>query len=155
MSDNKGGRPTSYKEEYNELAYKFCLLGCTDERLAKLLEVAVSTINKWKLEHPRFSESIKRGKDIADAEVASSLYKRATGYSHKEVKVFNNQGKIVTHDVVKQYPPDTTAIAYWLNNRQRGDWAQRQSIETKDTTEDVSDSDLDERISKLMEKASK
>jgi hypothetical protein len=28
------GRPTKYKEEYNEQAYKLCLLGATDKELA-------------------------------------------------------------------------------------------------------------------------
>lgn len=122
------GRPTAYKEEYAELAYKFCLLGADDKKLAEFFEVKEQTINNWKKAHPEFFESIKRGKVIADAEVADSLYKRATGYTHKETKVFNNQGEIVTHDVDKHYAPDPTAIAYWLNNRQRGQWAQRQDV---------------------------
>lgn len=120
------GRPTSYKEEYDNLVYKYSLLGATDSQMAEFLEVAESTFHKWKHDFPSFSESIKRGKALADAEVADSLYKRATGYTHTETKVFNNQGEIMTHDVEKHYAPDPTAIAYWLNNRQRGNWAQRQ-----------------------------
>lgn len=122
-------RPTDYKKEYNELAYKFCLLGCTDEKLSELLGICEKTLNNWKNKYPEFLQSIKRGKDIADAEVADSLYKRATGFSHNETKVFNNQGDIIEHEVVKHYAPDPTAIAYWLNNRQRANWSQRQSIE--------------------------
>lgn len=124
------GQPTSYDERATaELAYKFCLLGADDKRLAELFDVCEATINNWKHAHPEFLESIKRGKAIADAEVAESLYKRATGYSHTETKVFNNQGEILTHDVEKHYAPDATAIAYWLNNRQRNNWKQRQDIE--------------------------
>ena len=122
------GQPTKYKKEYAELAYKFCLLGADDKRLAEFFEVKEQTINNWKKAHPQFFESIKRGKVIADAEVADSLYKRATGFSHTETKVFNNQGEILTHDVTKHYAPDPTAIAYWLNNRQRNNWAQRQEV---------------------------
>jgi len=122
------GQPTKYKKEYAELAYKFCLLGADDKRLAEFFEVKEQTINNWKKAHPQFFESIKRGKVIADAEVADSLYKRATGFSHTETKVFNNQGEILTHDVTKHYAPDPTAIAYWLNNRQRNNWAQRQDV---------------------------
>jgi len=126
---NKGGRPTRYKDEYTDLAYKYSLLGATDIQMSDFFDVAESTIHKWKHDFPEFSESIKRGKAIADAEVANSLYKRATGYEHDETKVFNNQGEIITHQITKHYAPDPTAIAYWLNNRQRDKWAQRQVTE--------------------------
>ena len=33
---NKGGRPTKYKEEYAEQAYKLCLLGATDKELSEI-----------------------------------------------------------------------------------------------------------------------
>lgn len=125
---NSGGRPTDYKDEYVDQVYKLCLLGATDKDIAGFFEVKEQTINNWKKSHPEFFESIKRGKVIADADVADSLFKRATGYEHTETKVFNNQGEILTHDVIKHYAPDPTAIAYWLNNRQRGKWTQRQDV---------------------------
>ena len=120
------GRPTKYKKEFAKQAEKICLLGATDEFLANYFEVAVSTIQKWKLDHQDFSDSIKRGKNNADLKVAESLYGRATGYSHPEVKVFNNQGEILTHDVVKHYAPDPTAAIFWLKNRQPELWRDKQ-----------------------------
>ncbi len=53
-------RPTKYQEAYAEQARKLCLLGYTDAELADFFEVSESTINKWKLDYPEFSESIKR-----------------------------------------------------------------------------------------------
>lgn len=53
-------RPTKYQEAYAEQARKLCLLGYTDAELADFFEVSESTINKWKLDYPKFSESIKR-----------------------------------------------------------------------------------------------
>lgn len=129
-----GGRPTKFKEEYCDQAYKLCLLGFTDIQLSKFFEVNESTIHQWKLDYPQFSESLKRGKDIADAEVAHSLFNRALGYSHPEVKVFNQNGEIIEHQVDKHYPPDATAIAYWLNNRQKLNWKQRQENVTVEMT---------------------
>lgn len=125
-----GGRPSDYKEEYNEQAYKLCLLGATDKDMADFFGVTEQTINNWKKTKDGFFESLKRGKLIADANVADSLYKRAVGYEHPETKVFNNQGEIITYDVKKHYAPDPTAIAYWLNNRQGLNWKQKQSSET-------------------------
>ncbi len=80
----KVGRPTKYKEEYAEQAYKLTMLGFIDAELAEFFEVDESTINNWKHDQPEFLESIKKGKSLADAEVASKLYHRAIGYSHDE-----------------------------------------------------------------------
>lgn len=119
------GRPTSYKPEYNQQAYKLCLLGHTDAELAAFFEVAESTINLWKLEHPEFSESIKKGKDNADADVAEKLYHRATGYSHPDVDIKMYEGQIIETPLVKHYPPDTAAAIIWLKNRQKAKWRDR------------------------------
>ena len=56
------GRPTNYKKEYDEQAYKLCLLGATDKEMADFFNVKEQTINNWKKNHPSFFESIKRGK---------------------------------------------------------------------------------------------
>ncbi|SDY78195.1 hypothetical protein [Nitrosomonas sp. Nm33] len=39
------GRPTSYRPEYAEQAYKLCLLGATDKQLAEFFNVVESTIS--------------------------------------------------------------------------------------------------------------
>lgn len=125
MTDtNKGGRPTKYQAAYAEQAFKLTLLGATDKELADFFEVSEQTLNAWKHEHPRFLESLKKGKDQADATVAESLYKRALGYSHKAVKIGTNAstGQSVTVPYTEHYPPDTTAAIFWLKNRQKGRW---------------------------------
>lgn len=123
------GRPTKYKIEYNEQAYKLCLLGHTDEELAEFFEVHVSTIHQWKLDYPDFSDSIKRGKDVADAEVSKSLYHRALGYSHPDVDIKAVNGEIVETPVMKHYPPDATSAIFWLKNRQPKKWRDKQVME--------------------------
>lgn len=129
------GRPTDYREEYNEQVEKLCKLGTTDEEIADFFDVHVDTIYEWKSVHPEFSESIKRGKTLADANVADRLYQRATGYSHDAVKIFPDGGKddqgnkaplVVPYK--EHYPPDTAAAIFWLKNRQRKKW--RDKIET-------------------------
>lgn len=111
------------------------MLGATDADLARAFDVAESTINLWKLHQPEFSESIKRGKDEADANVAKSLYRRALGYSHKAVKILtvamgNNQGSQVEEvPYVERYAPDTTAAIFWLKNRRPDKWRDKQEVE--------------------------
>lgn len=133
-SDKPVGRPTKYKPEYAELAYKFCLMGATDKRLAELLQVSERSVNEWKEVHPEFSQSIANGREIADAEIATSLYHRAKGYSHPDVDIKVIQNVVVTTDLVKHYPPDTAAASLWLRNRQGGAWRDKveQEISGKD-----------------------
>lgn len=124
-----GGRPSKYKEEFAELAYKYCLLGAKDAELATFFEVDEATINRWKIKHTEFCESLKRGKEEADATIADSLFHRARGYSHTETKVFQHQGSLITYDVIKHYPPDPTSMIFWLKNRQPKRWRDKQDIE--------------------------
>lgn len=115
-------RPTKYKAEFATQAEKLCKLGATDEELADFFEVALSTLNKWKLDHPGFSESLKKGKTLADAEVAHKLFHRATGYDHPDVDIRVVDNQIVQTPLIKHYPPDTTAAIFWLKNRQKDKW---------------------------------
>lgn len=123
------GRPTSYRTEYAEQARKFCLLGATDKRLAELFEVSEVTLNAWKKEHPEFLKSLKEGKELADANVASSLYHRALGYSHAEDDIRALNGEIVITPTIKHYPPDTAAATLWLKNRQPQVWRDKVDAE--------------------------
>lgn len=103
-----------------------CLLGATDQDIADFFSVSEATINTWKKKHPEFLESIKRGKTLADAQVADRLFKRATGYVHDDVHISNYQGDITITKIEKHYAPDTTAAIFWLKNRQRDKWRDRQ-----------------------------
>ncbi len=112
-----GGQPTKYKPAYNTQVYKLCLLNAITPDIAKFYEVAESTVKLWMKTYPKFSDAIKRGKEKADAEVAKALFHRATGYSHKEDKIFCTNGEITIVPTVKHYPPDTAAAFIWLKNR--------------------------------------
>ena len=131
---SNAGRPTKYKAEFAEQAYKYCLLGADDKKLAYLFEVSESTINQWKKDHKEFSESIKKGKAFSDADVASRLFHRAMGYDHPEDDIRVVSGEIVITPTVKHYPPDTAAAIFWLKNRQREKW--RDKVDTEVTGKD-------------------
>jgi hypothetical protein len=136
------GRPTTYKEEYNEQVTKLCRLGATDKEIADFFNVNEDTIHEWKKVHPEFSESIKAGKMFADANVAQRLYERAMGFEHdseeiKVVSVGNNGGSEVERvQIRKVYPPDSTAAIFWLKNRRPKEWRDKQEIEQTSTIKD-------------------
>ncbi len=132
------GRPTKYKKDFDLQVLKLSILGATDKDIADFFDVVESTINEWKLKYPTFSESIKKGKIEADINVASSLYQKAIGYKAKTQKAFkvrehiNGKGskeKIELVTVEEAYPPDTTAIIFWLKNRQPEKWRDKQEID--------------------------
>lgn len=130
------GRPTDYREEFNEQAEKLCKLGAIDRELADFFDVSEDTIHEWKKVHPKFSESIKAGKQLADANVAQRLYERAIGFEHdsEEIKVLSmgDQGsEIVRVPIRKIYPPDSTAAIFWLKNRRPTEWRDKQEIDQK------------------------
>jgi len=155
-----GGRPSKYKPEYCKQAKKLAFLGATDKELADFFEVEEKTINNWKKEHPEFLQSLNEAKAEADAIVVKSLFKRAIGYSHPAVKIFQrntfrkklaplNEDMPEEEDAIEDtdemsdalvvpyteyYPPDTTACIFWLKNRDRENW--RDKIDQEVTGKD-------------------
>ena len=109
MEDNTptkhaGGRPTKYKVEFCEQAMRLCLLGAKDSELAAFFEVSEATLYTWKNQHPEFLEALSDGKENADAAVAKSLYQQALS-------------------------GNTTAQIFWLKNRRKRDWRDKQEID--------------------------
>lgn len=154
------GRPSKYKEEYAEQAYKLCLLGATDKELADFFEVNEDTINEWKKKHEEFSEALKRGKVEADSVIASKLYHRAKGYEHKAVKFATHEGMITDQvEYIEHYPPDTTAAIFWLKNRQPAKWRDKQEQEVTATNTnyniEMTAEERQKRIEELLQKKQK
>ena len=131
MSEPKPlGRPSGYNDEYAKQALKLCRMGATDRELADFFEVCEKTLAVWKLKHKGFIKAIRSGKDEFDTKlVEGSLKHRAMGYDHEETKVLVVGGEVVEHKVVKHYPPDTAAMIFWLKNRDKNRWRDRQDVE--------------------------
>jgi hypothetical protein len=112
----------AYHPGFNRRATEYCMLGATNVELARFFGVHEHTVDRWLVEIPTFRKAVERGREGADARVAKALYHRATGYSHKAQKIFNEKGVPLVVDYIEHYPPDTNAAALWLTNRQRGRW---------------------------------
>ena len=71
------------------------------------------------------------GKGAADNRVERSLYKRAVGFERDVVKVF--LPKDAESPVYARYresvPPDPTSMIFWLKNRRRNEWRDKQETE--------------------------
>lgn len=136
-SRNRGGRPSKFKPEVLEQAEKLAKLGLTDAEMADVFGVTEQTFNNWKKARKGFFESIKKGKALADANVAESLYQRATGYSHPAVKIMQYEGVPIEVDYTEHYPPDTAAAIFWLKNRQPKKWRDKPEHEEGDESKVV------------------
>ncbi len=111
--------PPSYRPEYAEQGRKLCLLlGATDEELASIFGVSAEMLRDWLGAAPEFAAALQAGRELADAEVADRLFRRALGYSHDAVRIFSDHKVSYT----EHYPPDTAACIFWLKSRQRDKW---------------------------------
>ena len=100
--------------------------GWTDQECADFFDISISQITAWKKNHPEFLISLKNWKESADYHVEKSLYERAMGYTHEAVKMFVVGGKIVKENYLEHYPPDSTALIFWLKNRKPQEWRDKE-----------------------------
>ena len=148
----KRGRKSEYRIEYADQALKLCLLVATDKELSEFFSVSEQTLNKWKKDYPEFLESLKKGKNIADANVASRLYNRAIGYNCKATKFATSNGKITdSKEFIEHYPPDTTAAIFWLKNRQPEKWRDKKEVDANVNLGDELESLTDEKLQAIID----
>src|SRR5713226_4679631 len=115
----KRGPAPNYKPDFCPIAYKFCLLGATNEDLAGLFEVSLATIGNWLRQYPAFKKAVQDGRDVADADVAHSLHQQAKGFTHPDVKILQIEGEAKEVPYNRYFPPDRQAAIHWLRNRRR------------------------------------
>ncbi len=130
-----GGRPPKYNPDLHpKLAEAYAWGGATEEEIAQRLDVSVTTIANWKNQHPEFLDALTRGKQTPDDKVERSLYERATGYSFPSEKIMAvSDGKdkgshIERVSITEHSPPDVTACIFWLKNRRKDKWRDRQDF---------------------------
>ena len=109
-------------------ARSLAILGRTDAEIAEALGVGVRTLYSWKGSHPEFRHALKDAKALADSEVVDSLFAKACGKAKRTVRktrqtLDSDGNKVELIEVTEETPPpDTTAIIYWLKNRQPELW---------------------------------
>lgn len=122
------GRDSAYSQEMNDAARKLALLGLTNAEMATFFGIDERTFYRWMNEEPAFRQAVNDGKVIADANVAESLYKRATGEHVQIEKIVKKDG---VHEVIKvmtYIPGEAGAAMNWLKNRRRQDWQDKVDV---------------------------
>ena len=117
------GRDSLYDPAMNDQARKLALLGLTNEEMAEFFGISERTFYRWMAEETAFCQAVNEGKTAADANVADSFYKRATGEHVQVEKVVKRPNG--EHEVVKYMtyiPGDSSAALNWLKNRRPASW---------------------------------
>lgn len=138
ITNATGGRPSIYDQfRFPHIGYVLCKeRGFTNEELARVFDVSVSTVNQWMWQKEEFKKAVRRGRDEFDTEnVEQALKKRALGFSYDEISVKKTKitGKMAdgtevlipaveTTTTHKTIAPDPRSIMYWLQNRQPDRW---------------------------------
>lgn len=122
----KMGRKTKYDTidlvKLEDLAGK----GFIDEELAHLLGIATSTLYEYK-KRTEFSEALKRGKATMDEKVIHALHVNALGGFRVGLKERYRRGQLIEkHETFAK--PDVIAQIFWLKNRRKEDWRDRQDL---------------------------
>lgn len=64
---NKVGRPTDYKDEYNDIAMDFLSQGKSIIQLCGKLRVGRATIYRWAEQNKEFRDTLQLGKELSQA----------------------------------------------------------------------------------------
>jgi len=100
---------------------KIASLGGTNEQIAQALDISEGTLFNIRKRDKAIDDAIKSGKDKADFLVVAALYQKAIGYQY-------TTGKGQYRKTVK-IPGDTTAMIFWLKNRQPEKWREKMQVE--------------------------
>lgn len=110
--------------------------GLTDEQVAHNMGISRKTLYVWIEKYSDICDALKKGKDVADREVESALYRRAVGYRTKkqtrELRLNRKTGKQemkVVKETEEEVAPDVTAAIFWLKNRKPEEWRDKRDVE--------------------------
>jgi hypothetical protein len=123
-------RDPEYNIDHTVMVKRLALLGLKDAEIASTFGISLNRLMVWTVEHPELGSALAMGREIADAHVAESVYKRATGYEAPVTKVFKMRrdgcDEIVEHSYMEHIPPDTAAAKFWLTSRRPDLWKDQQ-----------------------------
>ncbi len=129
----KNGRPSKLNKIDLGVVYRLAAQSLTEEQIAKVLDISVPTLNKYK-KRPDFLKALKEGKVDPDRQVELSLFKRANGFQYTEttyeaIKIGKTKTPgLKVKEVVKLVVPDVLAQIFWLKNRKPEEWRDRQEV---------------------------
>ncbi len=93
--------------------------------IARAVGTTERNLYRWAARYDEFSHILKTAGIVADDRVELTLYQRAVGYEVKTEKIFKDGASIIRVETTEHVPPDVTAQIFWLKNRRRDKWSER------------------------------
>ncbi len=127
----KRGRPPAFKPEFHsKLVLELAEQGKTNAEIAEGMGISTGTLWAWAKKYPEFLSALKTGKEETDKAAVKTLLQRAMGYTTTEKKVIQNPDGSTRKEITEKFvAPDTTALIFWLKNRQPQDWRDKHEQE--------------------------
>ena len=114
-----------------QLLQRLGQLGLVNEEIASVFGVTIDKFQEVLFFNPQLHDILNDAKEHPNRKVEASLFKRALGYSIKEIhKVEGKPVKVV----IKEIAPDVLAEIFWLKNRDPKRW--RDTLEVRHTLRD-------------------
>lgn len=141
------GRPNKYITNIEPYLNEISILRSTGveyDKIARMLNIAPSTLYKHKVEIEAFSESTKKGTDVLVDKLEATLYDLALGriIKTKTKKAYDADGNFrIVEEVEETLAPDNVSLFFALTNLAPDRWKHRQQ-ETI-VPEDAIDKDMD------------
>ncbi len=118
------GRPSRYETDIKphiEDIRNAVQSGATVEEIAKGLNIAVSTLHRYKAEKKELKDAFARGREQIVIDIKAALLKKALGFEYEEEKKVGRKDKdgenIILVEKYKRYSvPSETAAAMLLRN---------------------------------------
>lgn len=111
--------------------------GLTDEEIAKKMGINVATLYRWKDKYCNICEALKNGREPVNVILEDTAFERATQWktvkeTTKELKFDRESGEtrlMVTKEVEKKVPPDSTLLIFLMKNRMKDKYGDKQHVE--------------------------
>ena len=103
--------------------------GQSFSQIAKVIGVNQSTVKAWVSRYKDLKEAVQHADNFIEEAAEHSLIQLAMGYYGTETKVFQHEGEIIEHDVIRWYPPNPKALEFLLKNIKPDKWKDRHEVD--------------------------
>lgn len=123
----RAGEESLFLPNLEQISKIIALQGATDDEIEIICNVSKGTVKRWRKLYPSFDEAIREGRTACDAEMLWAVFKTGIGFEYSEEQAVGGREPCVM--IVKRKAlPSIAAQKYWLKNRQRNYWPDRNEV---------------------------
>ena len=118
--NKKTGRPPCYEAKVRPYLAQIAqqkINGAQDAQIAQMLGISLRSLYSYKKQYPELREALTQSAAGADLMVENALFRLATGYTRRQKKQTVKYDNVIEYEEEVFYPPNITAIAFYLTNR--------------------------------------